>query len=220
MKVSPYSYFRWCRYFWVPWVSFVLTDEFSVRVTKITSSVRVLWTHSLPFLFLPYLKSLKWWSYYKSDINQKFWITKLSESRLIYSRLLFEFCYWIKLYWYSCSIWDKLGWLNWLWQFPCEGLSSFNPKECCSCAWFCSLCKERISFCTGLISRKLFRFLFMFLTGSTSFSALLFFCSIEHLLCLYAWFLMLFQLTIDEVLSINPSTTVFVFGDFNVHQKD
>ena len=111
----------------------------------------------------------------KMMVNQKFWITKLSESRLIYSRFLFEFCYWIKLYWYSCSIWDKLGWLNWLWQFPCGGLSSFNPKECCSCAWFCSLCKERISFCTGLISRKLFRFLFMFLTGSTSFSALLFF---------------------------------------------
>ena len=25
---------------------------------------------------------------------------------------------------------------------------------------------------------------------------------------------------IDEVLSINPSATVFVFGDFNVHHKD
>ena len=25
---------------------------------------------------------------------------------------------------------------------------------------------------------------------------------------------------IDEVLSINPSTNVFVFGDFNVHHKD
>ena len=25
---------------------------------------------------------------------------------------------------------------------------------------------------------------------------------------------------IDEVLSINPSTNIFVFGDFNVHHKD
>ena len=25
---------------------------------------------------------------------------------------------------------------------------------------------------------------------------------------------------IDEVLSINPSANVFVFGDFNVHHKD
>ena len=26
--------------------------------------------------------------------------------------------------------------------------------------------------------------------------------------------------TIDEVLSINPSANVFVFGDFNIHHKD
>ena len=29
------SYFRWCGYFQVPRVSFVTTDEFSVRVTKL-----------------------------------------------------------------------------------------------------------------------------------------------------------------------------------------
>ena len=53
MEVRPYSYFRWCGYFWGPWVSFVMTDEFSVRVTKITSRIGVLWTHSL--LSLPSL---------------------------------------------------------------------------------------------------------------------------------------------------------------------
>ena len=31
----------------------------------------------------------------------------------------------IKLSWHSCSMWDKLGWINWFWQFLCEGLSSF-----------------------------------------------------------------------------------------------
>ena len=45
----------------------------------------------------------------------------------------FQFCWvwifpWIKLSWHSCSMWDKLGWLNWFWQFLCERLSSFNPK--------------------------------------------------------------------------------------------
>ena len=29
-----------------------------------------------------------------------------------------------------------------------------------------------------------------------------------------------FSSNIDEVLSINPSANVFVFGDFNVHHKD
>ena len=32
--------------------------------------------------------------------------------------------------------------------------------------------------------------------------------------------MILFHLNIDEVLSINPSANLFVFGDFNVHYKD
>ena len=51
MEVCPYSYFRWCAYFWRPRVSFVTTDEFSLRVTKITLRIGVSWTHSLPFYF-------------------------------------------------------------------------------------------------------------------------------------------------------------------------
>ena len=46
------------------------------------------------------------------------------------------------------------------------------------------------------------------------------FSSIDDILCLCAWFLILFHLNIDEVLSINPAANVFVFGDFNVHDKD
>ena len=42
-------------------------------------------------------------------------------------------------------------------------------------AWSRNLCERRTSFCTGLISRKLCRFLFMFLTGFTSLSFLLLF---------------------------------------------
>ena len=41
MEVHPYSYFWWCGYFCGPWVSFFMTDEFSVRVTKITSRIGV-----------------------------------------------------------------------------------------------------------------------------------------------------------------------------------
>ena len=41
MEVCPYGYFRWCGYFRGPCVSFVTTDEFSVRVTKITSRIGV-----------------------------------------------------------------------------------------------------------------------------------------------------------------------------------
>ena len=35
---------------------------------------------------------------------------------------------WMKLSWHSGSIWDKLRWLYWFWQFPCDSLSSFSTK--------------------------------------------------------------------------------------------
>ena len=118
-----------------------------------------------------------------------------------YLRPSFQFCSlwifpWIKLFWNSCSMWDKLGWLNWFWQFLCKGLSSFNPKRFhYSYAWPCSLCERRTSFCTELmISGKLFKFLLVFdwlylIQCITPFSY------INHLLCRYARFLILFHLT-------------------------
>ena len=41
MEVCSYSYFWWCRYFCGAWLSFDMVDEFSVRVTKITSGIGV-----------------------------------------------------------------------------------------------------------------------------------------------------------------------------------
>ena len=56
------------------------------------------------------------------------------------------------------------------WQYLSEG-NPFNLKGFYySYAWSCSLSERRTSFCTGLISRKLCRFLRMFLTGFTSLS--------------------------------------------------
>ena len=39
MGVCPYSYFLWCGYFQGSCVSFVITDEFLVWLTKITSRI-------------------------------------------------------------------------------------------------------------------------------------------------------------------------------------
>ena len=69
------------------------------------------------------------------------------------------------------------------------------------------------------ISRKLRRFLLMFSTD--------FFNSVSYFLFLYrspsSFLCTVFDSVssnIDEVLSMNPSPNVFVFGDFNVHHKD
>ena len=59
----------------------------------------------------------------------------------------------------------------------------------------------------------------MFSTGFTSLSVLLLF----SLLITFFSFVHSFDSissNIDEVLSINPSANVFVFGDFNIHHKD
>ena len=70
----------------------------------------------------------------------------------------------------------------------------------------------------GLSSRKLCRFLLTSSNGFTSLSILLFslYCSpsLYLLTVLYS-----ISSNIDEVLSINPSIIVLVFGDFNVHHK-
>ena len=68
LEVCPYSYFRWCGYFWGPWVSFVMTEKFSVRVTKTTSRIGVSWTHSLPIFNLFKLNELC--PYYQKHVNQ------------------------------------------------------------------------------------------------------------------------------------------------------
>ena len=58
----------------------------------------------------------------------------------------------------------------------------------------------------------------MFLTGFTSVSVF-FFLHPSASLLLYTVFDS-YSFNIDEVLLLNPSANVFVFGDFNVHHKD
>ena len=179
------------------------------------------------FLFLTYcyVKSRNW-SYYEKDVNQiansesHNYLNKTYFYKL--SRPLIEFCRmwifsWIKLSWHSWSMWDKIGWLSWFWQFLCEPFPSFNLKGFYySYAWPCSLCEGRFCFCTGLISRKLCKFLTEFWTGSTSLSVLLLF----PLLIIFLWLCMVFDSissNIGEVLLIHSSANEFVFDDFNIH---
>ena len=75
------------------------------------------------------------------------------------------------------------------------------------------------SFCTGFISRKLCRFLFMFSTVFTSLILLLLFPqSISFFNFGHGFYSI--SSNINEVLSINTSANVFVFGDFDIYYKD
>ena len=112
MEVCPSRYLWWRGYFWCPWVSFVMADKFSVRVTKITSGIGIEWTHILPFWLSPLFNSMKW-QYYQKDVNQiNLNHTTLWNLVLQYSRSSFNFCGmwifpWINHSRHSCSMWDK-----------------------------------------------------------------------------------------------------------------
>ena len=85
-------------------------------------------------------------------------------------------------------------WLNWFWQFVCEGSSSFNSKGFSySYVWSYSLWEGRTSFCMWLISENSDSNLCFWLALFHSVSYFFFF--VNHLLCLYVRFLMLFHLT-------------------------
>ena len=139
-------------------------------------------------------------------------------------RPLFKFCWlwifpWIKLSWHSCCVWDKLGWLNWFWQFLCKGLFSFNPKVFYySYAGLLVYVKEGLPFAQDFsLENSADSYLCFWLTLLHSVSC--FFFLYWSPSSLY----MVFDSNssnIDEVFLINPSAIVFVFGDFDVHHKD
>ena len=118
---------------------------------------------------------------------------------------------WIEFPWHCCTMWNKLEWLSWFWKSFCEGLSSFNLKGFYySYAWSCSLCEGRISFS----SADSYLCFWLAVHHSVSYFFFLYWSPFP----LYARFLILF--CIDEVLLINPSVNMFVFGNFNAHYKD
>ena len=133
-EVCPYSFFRWCGYFWGPWVLFVTTDEFSVRVTKITSRIGVSWTHSLPFCFSLFLT--QWIMTILSNECKPDNFEPHNSLKL--SWRIFEafvpICWmwifpWIKFSWHSGSVWHELGWFNWFWQFSVRGYLPLIRKD-------------------------------------------------------------------------------------------
>ena len=142
----------------------------------------------------------------KSDNFQSHNSLKLSFMNI--RALRSNFCWllifpWIKFSWHSCYMWDKPGWLKWFWQFPCERLSSFSPKDFSTHMYGLAVSvKEGYPFARDVSlencadSHLCFRWLY-FTQCLTSFS------SMDHLFCLCARFLIPFHLT---QMRFSPST--------------
>ena len=83
MEVCLYSYLRWFENSLGPCVSFVVTDEFSVRVTKTSSRIGVSWTHSLSF----YIESVSWADFaHSGDERCEFFLVEKSMCELFFVR--------------------------------------------------------------------------------------------------------------------------------------
>ena len=113
-------------------------------------------------------------------------------------------------FWHSSSTWDKLGWLKWLILLILKDFFSHMHN-------FAVYMKEGFRFAQKLSLENSqdsyihFCYWFYFIHCLTSFSC------INHLLCL--WIFDTIPSHIDEVFSINLSTNVVVFGNFNVHHR-
>ena len=116
----------------IPWVSFVMTDEFSVRFTKLPSRIDVSWTHSLPFYYYPILTQ------WIKVILPKGCKPSNFESHNSLKVLSFTNIWGLPLNFVDCESFVELKCsdflslcgtnLDWFWQFLFEQLSPFNPK--------------------------------------------------------------------------------------------
>ena len=178
MEVCSYNYSRWCKYYQGSSVSFVTTDEFTVKITKSTLWMGVSWAHRMPFC----VKSLFW-------LNEMAILSKVGKLDKLepQNSLTLSFNNIRSLHFYLA------GYESFLDSSSPDILSlcETNVEESidfknCSVRGYPPLierillliymvwrfCEEGPLFCTELISEKLWWFLFLFTTGFTSFAVL------------------------------------------------
>ena len=105
VEVCPYSYFWWCWYFWGPW-SVICYDRWVLsEVHKSYFKDWCLMNSQLTVLIL---------TFFQTNLSHiTFWNLALPIFEVFVQILLNVNLSWIKLSWHSCSMRDKLGWLNW-----------------------------------------------------------------------------------------------------------
>ena len=125
---------------------------------------------------------------------------------------------WIKLSWYFCSIWAKLGDVSIdSGNIYVSGYLPLTQKDSVTQMYGLAVyVKEGLSFAWNLSLKNyadsyLFDWLYF-----TQFSVLL---HLSPFLSLCIVFYAIWS-NIDQVLSINPSPNAIVFRDFNIHHKD
>ena len=225
MEVCPYSYFWWYRYFQIPWMSFVMTDEVSVRSQKL---LQVLVSHKLTACFSVYNVFLtQWimailWKGCKPDNFEPHNSLKLSFTNILGLCSSFVEC--------ESSLETNSPDILALCETNLD--DSIDSRNYSVRGYLPLIRKDAITHLHGLavyVKEGLPFVQDLFLENSAD-SYLLFQLALLHSL---SFFFFLYQSSslslctifdtiscnIDEILLINLSGNVFVFGDFNIHHK-
>ena len=181
-EVCPYSYFWWCGYFRSPWVLFVLTNEFSLRITKLhqqLGSHKLVVYHSVFDQFLTYkmtilskaCKPVNFEAHNSLKFNlNNIWGLCLNFFECEYvlesnAPDIITLC--------ETNMDDSTDSSN----FSVRSYFPLIQKDSVTRMHGLAVClyKGKTSFCIGLISSKIYGFLVMFSTDFTSLSVLLLF---------------------------------------------
>ena len=223
MEVCPYSYLQWCGYFWGPWELFIMTDESQWGSQKLLQG---LVSHEVK-AYLSIFKQFKLMAILskacKPDNFESHNSLKLSFTNIWGLHSNFDDCKsFLKsnppeiLALCETNLDDSIdsgnfsvrGYLPLIRKDSSthmHGLAVY-VKEGLPFAWDLSLENSADSYLCFRLALLHSLSYFFFLYRSSSSCLCTVFDSISS--------------NIDEVLSINPSANVFVFGDFNVHHKD
>ena len=161
-------------YFWGLWYHLWRQMSSQWRSQKVTSRIGVSWTHSLPLCF--YLFLTQWIMAIlskrcKPDTLESL-LSNIQRLRSIFVECesVFESSSFNILALSETNLDNSIDSEN----VFCEGLFFYSPEVFCySFAWSYSLCEGTSSFCTWIISRKLWGFSLMFSNGLTALSFLL-----------------------------------------------
>ena len=110
------------------------------------------------------------------------------------------------------AVWDKPGWLNWFWQFLCERLSSFNPKDSSTHMHGLTVyVKEGLPFAQELsLENSADSYLFFWL---------ILLHSVSYIFFLYQPPSLFLCLVFDCISSNIDEVLLIIFGDFTIHHK-
>ena len=210
MEVLPYSYFWWCGYFWGPSLSFVMADEFSVRVITFASRIGA---HKLTTCFSIFWSISSQWI--MVILSKRFKSENLESHNSL--KLIRGLCW---NFIYSESFLES-NWQTWddsidSGNFSVRGYLPLILKDCTTHVHGLAVYAKKGFPFTPYLSLNNFTESYLGFQLASVHSVSYFFFLYQSLSSSLCTVFGSISSNIGKVLSINPSTNVFVFGETSI----